>query len=691
MSQADVLFELGTEELPAGPLTDMAQALHDGVINRLNELGLKSVSSKWFATPRRLAVHIKGLALEAPAIEREILGPPAASAKDADGNWTGAAVGFAKKQGLSSPDELQIIDNEKGPRLGLHKVDAGAKAEDVLSQIVADAVAEIPVAKRMRWGRGRSEFLRPVQWLVLLLGDEVLPLQLLGLTAGRETRGHRFHHSGVISLSHADEYESKLFEANVIADFAARQAKIKAGVEHIAADRGLQAVIGDDLLHEVTGLVEWPVPLMGSFEEAFLEVPAEALISSMKEHQKYFHVVDSNGALQPLFITVSNIESSDPQQVISGNERVIRPRLSDAKFFFDTDKKTPLGDRAKRLETVVFQQKLGTLADKTNRIVALGNKLAALLGANAVDVARAAALAKCDLVSDMVLEFPELQGIAGANYARHDGENNVVASAVEQHYWPRFAGDNLPETKEAACVAMADRLDTLVGIFGIGQTPTGSKDPFGLRRAALAVIRMLIELKAEISLADLLNAAADGFDAGVLEPETEGKVSDYILERLRAFYEDQGISVDVLRAVTATGITVLTEIDARVKALNSFAETDAAVALAAANKRVANILAKSDAAVSGEPDSLAFVEPQESALYDQLSTVESSLAPYLEARDYHGALTALADLRVSVDDFFDNVMVNAEDPALKVNRLALLYKLRSQFLRVADIAEIATK
>ena len=687
---AQLLFELGTEELPAGPLVAMAEALRDGIADGLQTRGLVFGEARWYATPRRLAVLVSGLATEAPDSVEEILGPPAAAAKDADGNWTGAALGFARKQGIEV-DALQTIDTDKGPRLGLTRTVRGARTAEVAADIIAQAVAGIPVAKRMRWGRSRQEFLRPVQWLVAMLDHEVLPLSLFELTAGRHTRGHRFHHPADIELEQAGDYAARLESAHVMADFDARRRTILQQVEAIAAADGAVAVTDSDLLDEVTGLVEWPVALKGSFDPAFLDVPAAALISSMKEHQKYFHLTDTSGNLLPMFITVANIESKRPEVVISGNEKVIRPRLSDAAFFFNTDKQTPLADRSERLTTVVFQQKLGTLADKTRRIVALAGSLADRLGADRAVAERAATLAKCDLVSDMVLEFPELQGIAGAHYARHDGEPEGVFTAIEQHYWPRFAGDDLPTSLEATAVALADRLDTMAGIFGIGQTPTGSKDPFGLRRASLAVIRMLMAADVELDLVDLAQQAVASYPSGVLNDNAAAAVTEYTLERLRAWYEDQSIGVDVLRAVTATGLTAPAEIDRRVQALHRFADEEAAGALAAANKRVANILAKSDSDASGEVDTALFAEAEESALWSALLDVQAALPALLSDKDYAGALATLAQLREPVDAFFDKVMVNAEDPAQRQNRHRLLAALRQAFAGIADIAQLTPR
>ena len=684
-STADFLFELGTEELPSGSLRSMVTALEQEIVAGLAGKGLSHGVVRRFATPRRLAVTIKGVALEADDETIEVAGPPVASAKTENGEWTPAALGFAKKQGVSADDLIEIEDS-KGTRLGVRRIEKGAVAADVLPDVISAAVAAIPVAKRMRWGRERHEFLRPVQWLVAMLGEEILPLALFGLSSDNQTRGHRFHHAEAVVIANPDSYEEALGAAFVIADFDERKRLVETQVNDVAQSLGARAVVDEDLLEEVTGLVEWPVALSGSFDPAFLNVPSAAVISSMKEHQKYFHLLDEAGELLPLFITVSNITSHTPTSVVTGNEKVIRPRLSDAAFFFNTDKKTPLADRETKLEAVIFQQKLGSLADKTRRGVALSGWLADTLSADRKIAERGAALSKCDLVSDMVLEFPDLQGIAGSHYARHDGEPEQVAACIEQHYWPKFSGDNLPQSPEATCVALADRLDTLVGIFGIGQVPTGSKDPFALRRASLAVIRMLLSLEVDIDLDELIAESAATFPPDTLEPDTSTRLISYILERLRAWYEDKSISVDTLRAVTVTGITKLREIDRRVKALNQFSSTEAAVALSAANKRVANILSKTEDDFRGPPIEDQLSEPEEKQLFAALKQADLSAQPKITAGDYKGALEVLSVLREPVDLFFENVMVNVEDPEIRVNRLRLLGALRDSFIRVGDIA-----
>ena len=684
MSAADLLFELGTEELPAGEISAMATALCQGVTDGLTEANLPFTGTHHFSTPRRLTVWVENVAIKGPDSEQQVVGPPVSAAKDDSGAWTKAAEGFARKQGISA-DDLIVVEEQGVERVAAHVSQKGAQATEVIPDIIANAVAGIPVSKRMRWGRSRDEFLRPVQWLVLLLGDAVLPLQLFGLESGRESRGHRFHHNTPVAISSPAAYRDTLREARVLVDMDERRALIAEQVLALA-NKGEAVALSEDLLDEVTGLVEWPSALRGSFDQEFLAVPAQALISAMKTHQKYFHLNDaSSGSLLPAFITVANIESKQPEQVVSGNERVIRPRLSDAAFFFANDKQTSLISRQERLGSVVFQHHLGSLLDKTRRVVAIAKQVANAIGADETTTLRAAELSKCDLVSEMVLEFPDLQGIAGAEYARHDEELGAVAEAIEYHYYPRFAGDELPPTPEATAVALADRLDALIGIFGIGEPPTGSKDPFALRRASLAVIRILIDLKKPLSLTELLQGAFEQHTAE-LAPDTADAVSHYITERLGNWYDDDGIHISVVRAALATGATDLFDIDLRVRALNAFAKTETAEHLAAANKRVANILAKADE-VDGTPaDSNLFVHEAEHALHEAVSRVGWTLRPLLADRNYQSALDELAQLRGPVDAFFDGVMVNAEDPAERSNRLRLLGGLRALFTQVADLA-----
>ena len=688
MSVADLLFELGTEELPAGEISTMATALCQGVTDGLTEAGLPFTGTQAFSTPRRLTVWVENVAIKGPDSEHQVVGPPVSAAKDDNGAWTKAAEGFARKQGVSA-DDLIVVEEQGVERVAAHVSLKGAQAAEVIPDIIATAVAGIPVSKRMRWGRSRDEFLRPVQWLVLLLGDAVLPLELFGLESSRDSRGHRFHHNAPVAISSPAAYRDALREARVLVDRDERREMIAEQVLGLA-NKGEAVALSDELLDEVTGLVEWPTALRGSFDPQFLAVPAQALISAMKTHQKYFHINDaSSGSLLPAFITVANIESQQPEQVVSGNERVIRPRLSDAAFFFANDKQSPLLSRQERLGSVVFQHHLGSLLDKTHRIVAIAKQLADAIGADETITLRAAELSKCDLVSEMVLEFPELQGIAGAEYARHDDELAGVAEAIEYHYYPRFAGDELPPSPEATAVALADRLDTLVGIFGIGEPPTGSKDPFALRRASLAVIRMLISLEKPLSLTELLQAAVEQHTAE-LSPDTPDVVSLYITERLGNWYDDDGIHISVVRAALAAGATDLFDIDLRVRALNAFAKTETAEHLAAANKRVANILAKADNLDGTPADPNLFVHEAEHALHEAVSRVGSTLEPLLADRNYQSALDELATLRGPVDAFFDGVMVNAEDPAERLNRLRLLDSLRTLFTQVADLALLSS-
>lgn len=685
MSTADLLFELGCEELPAAELTGMARSLHDSITSRLQEQQLSFAESRRFATPRRLAVLIREVALAGSDIEREISGPPLAAARNDQGEWTQAALGFARKQGIDA-SELVVISASGGDRVGARITQRGAVAKEILPDIIAKAVGEIPVSKRMRWGRSRHEFLRPVQWLLLLLGEEVVPLELFGLRSDRTTRGHRFHHPEPISIARPGDYESRLLEARVIADPEARRSRVADQVKALA-QANESVALADDLLDEVAGLVEWPVALRGSFSERFLEVPSQALISAMKTHQKYFHLNRSeSGELIPAFITVANLDSGDEQQVIAGNEKVIQPRLSDAAFFFANDKNTTLASRQSQLAGVVFQNQLGSLLDKTRRVSALAGALAEQIGAERSVAERAAELCKCDLVSEMVLEFPELQGVAGAHYARHDGEPDGVATAIEEHYQPRFAGDELPTSAAAKAVALADRLDTLTGIFGIGQPPTGSKDPFALRRASLGVIRILLALGQSVDLSAIVDAARRQYGDIPLDPDTQQTVCRYLMERLDAWYQDQGIHIDVVRAVLATGQMDLFDIDLRVRALAAFALSEQAPHLAAANKRVANILAKDKLSAVAPPQRELLTEPAEEALFDALQRCAEQLAPQLEARDYQQALAELATLREPIDQFFQQVMVNVDDAALRDNRIGLLGQLRGLFSQIADLA-----
>jgi len=689
MSTDTLLVELGTEELPPKALKSLGEAFRDGIVNGLKQRELQHGEVLWFASPRRLAVQIAELQLQGAEQVVEVLGPPAERARDEAGNWSGAITGFAKKQGVF-PEQLQVIDTPKGQRFGLRSTVPGVKTSDILNAVIQASIRELPIPRRMRWGAGREEFVRPVHWVVAMLGEDCDHGEILGVPTGNITRGHRFHSNRPITLARPEQYQSVLQDAKVLACFAQRRNEIRNQVESRAAALGAVAVIDEDLLDEVTALVEWPVALAGSFEERFLQVPQEALISSMKEHQKYFHLVDANGVLLPHFIAVANIESMDPQQVVAGNERVIRPRLSDAAFFFETDKKTPLAKRVNALGNIVFQQQLGTLLDKTTRVGELAAVLASKIGAPVALAQRAAHLGKADLVTDMVLEFADMQGIAGTYYALHDGENPEVASALTQQYWPKFAGDRLPETATACALALADRMDTLVGIFGIGQPPTGSRDPFALRRASLAVLRIVVDKDLDLDLRECLDIAVAQYAPGLLADGTAEQVLDYMIERFRAWYEEDAIPGDVFRAVSARNLSRPLDIHRRVLAVHAFSQLPQAQALSAANKRVSNILGKLESTHSfGEVNADLLVAPEEMALAQQLRSLSTVCPGLIEQGLYAEALTRLAELREPVDAFFDGVMVNADDLPLRNNRLNLLKQLRDLFLGVADISLLA--
>jgi glycyl-tRNA synthetase beta chain len=683
---ADFLVELGTEELPPKALKNLMASFAETIENNLKAAELSFTAIKPFAAPRRLAVLVENLASETPSKELVVWGPPAAIAFDKEGQPTKAALAFAEKNGIAA-SELKAESDGKAEKLVARITTEGKKTVELLEAVVTDALAKLPIAKRMKWGAKREEFVRPVHWLVMLFGSDVINASILGLTAGRTTRGHRFHYNNTIDLAKASDYASVLKDTGfVVADFAERGATIKQQVEAEAKKVGGVAVIDANLLDEVTALVEWPVALTGKFEERFLAVPSEALIASMKEHQKYFHVVDANGKLKNNFITVANIQSKDPSQIIDGNERVIRPRLSDAAFFFETDKKTTLASLRERLKTIVFQAQLGTIFDKTERVAGLAKLIAGKLNADAASAERAAQLCKSDLVTNMVGEFDDMQGIAGYYYAVNDGENTEVAAAMNEQYMPRFAGDQLPATTTGAIIALADRLDTITGIFGIGQQPTGSKDPFALRRASIAVLRILVEKNLALDLRDLLTFAKNQHKNLTVGDELVEQVLAYMLERFRAFFEDANIPAEVFQSVTAKQLSQPLDINQRVLAVNEFSKLPQAQALAAANKRVSNILAKQNAALSTTVNATLLQEDAEKTLAQAVSAKAAIVAPLFATREYTKALAALADLQQPVDAFFDSVMVMCEDPALQQNRLALLQQLRGLFLEVADIS-----
>lgn len=681
MQAQDFLVELGTEELPPKALKRLAEAFLEGVEKGLADAGLSYQAARYYAAPRRLAVLVEQLSTQQPDRSSQIDGPPLQAAFDKDGNPTQAALGFARKCGV----ELTEID-QSGPKLRFVKSEPGQPATSLLPGIVDAALAQLPIPKRMRWGAHKTEFVRPTQWLVMLLGDQLVPCEILAQSAGNQSRGHRFHHPDQLTISAPAEYADRLRQAFVVADFSERRELIRQRVEQLAAEQQGSAIIPDDLLDEVTALVEWPVPLVCSFEERFLEVPQEALISTMQDNQKYFCLLDANGKLLPRFITVANIDSEDPAQIISGNEKVVRPRLTDAEFFFNQDKKQPLETRNERLAKVVFQAQLGSVLDKAERVSSLAAFIAAQIGGDTSHAARAGLLSKCDLATEMVGEFPELQGIAGYYYARHDGEPEDVALALNEQYMPRGAGAELPSTLTGAAVALADKLDTLVGIFGIGMLPTGSKDPYALRRAALGVLRILIDKRLELDLTSALTSAIAQYGDKIKAEGLLAQVQDFIFDRLRARYEDEGIDVAVYQSVRALNPASPLDFDQRVQAVQAFRRLPEADALAAANKRVSNILAKAEGEVSTVVNTSLLQDAAEQALANAIDSAEQANAPLAASRDYQRSLEQLASLRTPVDAFFDQVLVNAEDPAVRANRYALLARLRGLFLGVADIS-----
>lgn len=683
----DFLVEIGTEELPPTALLKLSNSFTASIKQSLVAHDLNFSSIEPFATPRRLAVVVKGLDAKTPEKEIEAWGPPKKIAFDADGQPTKAAQAFAKKNAIGL-DELKVENDGKADKLVFRSTQQGTAVAELLPAFVQHALDKLPIAKRMRWGASRNEFVRPVHWLVMLLDEQIVNCEILGIKANNITRGHRFHCDTTLEVANPASYPALLTESgHIMANYDERRKEIRHQVEAEGQKVGGHAVISDDLLNEVTGLVEWPVALTGGFDQRFLEVPAEALISSMAEHQKYFHVIDDNGALLPHFITVANIVSNDPQQVIEGNERVIRPRLSDAAFFFETDKKTSQSTRVERLANVVFQAKLGTLLDKTQRISALAGWIAGQTASNVDYAKRAGQLCKADLVSDMVLEFDKMQGIAGQYYALNDGEPTEVADAIKDQYLPKFAGDALPDTLTGCAVALADRLDTITGIFGIGQKPSGSKDPFALRRASLGVLRIIIEKNLDLDLRECLQQAINGHSELPAAVGLVDTVLAYMLERFRAWYEEDNISAEIFMAVSAKQLSQPLDINQRVLAVNAFNDLPEAQALAAANKRVSNILAKlDDQSVIGAVDSNLLQDDAEKTLAKLVAEKALTVAPLFAERQYAQALAALADLREPVDNFFNEVMVMADDEALRNNRLALLKQLRELFLEVADIS-----
>ena len=690
MSPSDLLIEIGTEELPPKALLSLSNAFRDEVQKGLQDAALKFSNIEVFATPRRLALKIIALQHRQADSLHERYGPAVKVAYDEQGKASKAAEGFARSCGVEVTLLQEKLDG-KVLKLFFSATKPGEATSKLVPEIVSRALAVLPIPKRMRWGSSREEFVRPVHWVVLLFGKELISTTILGLQTDTFTYGHRFLHHGKIQLESTDDYPSLLEEtAYVEPSFQKRKQHIHNLLLDEAKAKQARVIIDEELLDEVTALVEWPVALTGNFDESYLSIPKEALISSLKTHQKCFYLLDNDERLLPCFITISNLLSKDPQQVILGNEKVIGPRLADAAFFFEQDKKQKLEAHLETLKRVVFQQELGSVFDKTQRVKNLSGYLAQQFAFNTATALRAAELAKCDLLSSMVGEFADLQGIMGHYYALNDGENEAVALALEEQYLPRFSGDKLPESETGIVLALAERLDTIVGLFAIGQPPSGSKDPFALRRAALGVLRILLEKQMNLNLQECVNESVKSF--GKLSPSADlsQNVMDFIYDRLRAYYADQKISTSVFLAVDAVRSNNPLTFNQQIMAVNHFIKLPEAQALAAANKRVANILAKLDSTPTQEINSKLLTEPAELQLAEHLSSIINLTGPLIEATHFQEALTQMASLQAPLDQFFDSVMVNTEDIPVRENRLALLYRIRQLFLQIADISFLPT-
>ncbi len=692
-----ILFELGCEELPPKSLKPLRDALQASVTEQLNEAEIGFDSIKAFAAPRRLAIRIEGISDKQPDRSEQKRGPAIKAAFDSDGNPTRAAMGFAKGLGIDA-SELITINTDKGDYVGYEQIIQGQATTELLPTIFQTALDNLPIAKRMRSGASRNEFVRPVQWAVLMQDSAVIDATIQGHQTGKQTRGHRFHSPDYHEITHANDYEQLLDDLKVVADFDKRQTLIKNQVKTLADEVNADPIVPQDLLDEVTALVDFPIALRANFEARFLQVPQEALISTMQADQKYFCLTDKAGKLQPYFIFITNIESKDPNQIIEGNEKVVRPRLADAEFFFLQDQKQPLFALTESLKTRVFQDKLGTIWEKSERIAKLAAFIATLMQQQGRDInvdetVRAAILSKADLASSLVGEYPELQGIAGTYYARLNDEPEAVAASLQEQYLPKFSGDVLPQTPIGICLALADRLDTLVGIFAIDQAPTGSKDPFSLRRSAIGILRILIEKQLPINLVALVEQAIKGYSTSegskiAKMGDTFTQVMAFLNSRYRAMYTEQGVSVDTIQAVQAINPHMPLDFDQRIRAVQTFSELPQAEKLADSNKRVANILAKSEVSVADTVDEALLSEPAEQALYQAIQQAQTAVKPLLETADYTQVLQTLVSLDAPLSDFFADVMVNSEDAALKNNRLALLKQVRALFLTVADISEL---
>ncbi|MEL0630690.1 glycine--tRNA ligase subunit beta [Psychromonas aquatilis] len=686
MSQENLLIELGTEELPPKSLRKLAESFASNIEAELNKAELTFDKVEWLASPRRLAVVVSNLSATQADKVVEKRGPAVNVAFDESGNATKAAEGWARSNGITV-DQAERLVTDKGEWLLFKSAVIGQDVNTLIPGIAATALTKLPIAKPMRWGSASTQFIRPVHTVTMLFGSKLIQGELLGVASDRVIRGHRFMGDAELVLKHADDYQSLLDDSGkVIVDYERRKAIIREQVEAVAAHENGIAAIDEELLEEVTSLVEWPVTLVGSFEDKFLEVPSEALIYTMKDNQKYFPVLDKDGKLLPRFIFVSNIVSRDPVQVISGNEKVVRPRLADAEFFFETDKKKTLESRLDSLSSVLFQKQLGTLKEKSERISAIAEKVAVKIEANPEHAQRAGLLSKTDLMSEMVMEFPDVQGVMGMYYARFDGENEEVAVALNEQYLPRFAGDKLPTSLVACAVSLADKLDSLVGIFGIGQAPKGDKDPFALRRAAIGLLRIITDKNLDLDIVELVEIAKSEYAEKLTNDNVVNDVVDFLFARFRATYQAAGYSVELIQSVLERRPTKPVEFEKRIKAVAKFQTLPEAAPIAAANKRISNILAKVKDDISNDIDVNLLENGAEKSLSEILEALECNLSPLFEKGDYESALFELASLKSPVDDFFDSVMVMADDLAVKNNRLALLNRLRNLFLQVADVS-----
>ena len=683
MTTNHLLIELGTEELPPKALSKLSQVFCDQIVKGLADASVEQGEFTPYAAPRRLAILIKNVANKQADQNIERKGPHIKAAYDQDGNATKAATGFAKSCGVTM-DKITTTQTNKGEYLFYQSVAKGAQTSTLLQAIIESALKQLPIPKRMRWGDKTVEFVRPVHWLIVKHGEQVVPCSILGVVSGSESKGHRFHHPSAVIINKVEDYEQNLEKAHVVASFEKRKTIIEQQSLDIAKAQGAIAIIEPSLLDEVTGLVEWPVAIMGEFEAKFLGVPPEVLIKTMQDNQKYFPLQDKNGKLVNKFITISNIESKDVAQVKQGNERVVRPRLADAEFFWNTDRKQSLSDYLDSLKNVIFQKQLGTVFDKTQRIQSLALSMASLMGADKQKIKDAAQLCKCDLNSSMVGEFASLQGVIGQYYAKADGLDNEVADAIYEHYLPRFAGDILPKSKTGQAIAIADKLDTLCGIFAIGQKPTGMKDPFALRRASLGILRVIIECDLALDLDVLINNALKALPVEPAENAAKD-ILDYIYDRLKNYYSEQGVDARTVISVLRVKPTKPLDFDKRVHAVKAFMQTDAANSLAAANKRIANLLKKQTGEV-GLVDVSLFIEDAEKQLHTELNKIIADNKIHVEKQDYQAILMNLSSLHATVDHFFENVMVMADDDAVKNNRLAQLNSLSDQFMQVADIS-----